>query len=160
MLTQAGIVVALKDAGWEQLKYKATIKVLPPSACELCSKGQGCGAGLFARLLRMRPTELILPVTNELKVGQRVWLAMDERQAAKQAWFWYGLPILGFVLGASLPLWLPSMVSGSNFAMAQPGQDALSLLSGTLLLITCWAGTRLLQRPQLPRVLLNSPCRD
>ncbi len=156
MLTQTGVVTDIQFADQSQPIPQATIQALPASACERCLNGGGCGAGLFSRLLRMPATELVLPAPDELQLGQRVWLAIDERQLVRQAWYWYGLPSVGFLLGAALPQWLWPAVTAAK----QPGQDALSILSGVSLMIISWLLARTLQRPQMPRILLNSPCTD
>lgn len=171
MLTQIGVITALAERSIETFRQNAesaptpvptssqtaTIRVLPPSACERCAAGQGCGAGLFARLLRHKATELSLPVAVGARIGQRVWLTLDERLLARQAWYWYGLPIIGFLLGAAIPVWL---WSNQLQASADWTRDGLSLLSGVLVMAVCWLMVRLTLRPTLPRVLLNSPCTD
>lgn len=157
MLTQIGVITALSTTAAADItrsKPTATIRVMPPSACERCAAGQGCGAGLFARLLRSKATELSLPVTNEARVGQKVWLTLDERSLAKQAWYWYGIPIIGFLLGAILP-----EVTALPLTTAL-AHDGVSLLGGVLMMVLCWLIVRLKLKPTLPRVLLNSPCSD
>ncbi len=152
MLTQIGVITALSATDGRQ--PIASIRVLPPSACAKCASGEGCGAGLFARLLRMRPTSIDLPVSAATRPGQRVWLAMDEQQLARQALFWYGLPVLGFLAGAALPVWLlAGSASGGNLSV-----DGLSLLSGLSGLAMCWLAVRRWQHPVRPRVLLEAPC--
>ena len=152
MLTQIGVITALPDISTGT--STATIRVMSASACERCVAGQGCGAGLFARLLRSKATELTLPVAADARVGQRVWLTLDERLLARQAWYWYGLPIIGFLFGAAAPLWLWPQTGGDVIT------DGFSLLLGLILMAICWTVVRGLLRPVLPRVLLNSPCTD
>ncbi len=157
MPTQIGVITALSTTAAAEMttsKPIATIRVMPPSACERCAAGQGCGAGLFARLLRSKATELSLPVASGARVGQRVWLTLDERSLARQAWYWYGIPIISFLLGAILPEMIGLQLTT---ALAR---DGISLLGGVLMMLTCWLIVRLKLKPTLPRVLLNSPCSD
>jgi len=157
MHTQLGIVIELLAASQQQTDQQAVIRVMPTTDCERCIQGNGCGAGLFSRLLSRRPTELKLPAITGIKPGQRVWLVVDERLLIKQAWYWYGLPILAFIFGSAFPLWLPIRITTDSL---QPAQDILSLSAGMLLLVLCWVVVRALQRPVLPKILLNSPCAD
>ena len=169
MLTQTGVITALSttmvDQNTEGMTTSkqtiATIRVMPASTCERCATGQGCGAGLFARLLSSKATALSLPVAKEARVGQKVWLTVDERSLLIQAWYWYGIPIIGFLLGAAIPVWeaiLPELISLQ--VTTELARDGVSLLSGILTMVICWLLVKMKLQPTLPRVLLNSPCTD
>lgn len=163
MLTQTGLITALPPVD-TNARAQAVVSVLPASACERCALGQGCGAGLFSRLLRIKATELRLTLPHDAtaRVGQRVWLGLDEQQLARQAWFWYGLPVIGFVLVTALITWWWSVSAASAGQPADTSgwRDLAALLAGLLTMAGCWALTRRYLPPVMPRLLLNSPCAD
>jgi len=71
------------------------------SGCTACDNGNGCGAGVFAKLLQRKPVILELD-RNEMSVepGQMVTLAFPERVYIKLVLASYGWPLLAALAGA------------------------------------------------------------
>jgi sigma-E factor negative regulatory protein RseC len=81
------------------------------SGCAACDNGQGCGAGVFAKLLRRKP--VVIEVAHKgLKAepGQMVTLAFPERIYLKLVLASYAWPLLaalaGAIAGHGLGTWL------------------------------------------------------
>lgn len=87
--------VAAVDAGRLQLVFSA------PERCERCARGEGCGAGVFARLFSRRETLLPAPPGVALADGDWVRVGLDPRRLAVAAAWHYGLPLAGFLIGAA-----------------------------------------------------------
>jgi positive regulator of sigma E activity len=81
------------------------------SGCSACDNGNGCGAGVFAKLLQRKPAILEL-ARNDLDVeqGQMVTLAFPEQVYMKLVFASYGWPLLaalvGVFAGHGLGTWL------------------------------------------------------
>ena len=81
------------------------------SGCTACDNGKGCGAGLFAKLIRNKPVVLEL-ARNDLEVesGQMLTLAVPEQVYLKLVFASYGWPLLAALGGAfmahGLAVWL------------------------------------------------------
>ena len=71
------------------------------SGCSACDNGEGCGAGLFARLLRRQPAIIELARNNmDIEAGQMLTLAFPEQVFIKLVFASYGWPLLGALAGA------------------------------------------------------------
>ncbi len=70
---------------------------------EACSTGRcaqcpgGCNWGGFRGPRRLL---LTLPRDLDLRPGDRVWIALSRRAMLRGAWWAYGLPLLGLLVGA------------------------------------------------------------
>ena len=74
------------------------------AGCARCAAGEGCGAGLFAKLLRGRLQELPVNVPSEL-VGQvgpgdAVLLGLPVSAVQDASLLLYGVPLAGLLVGA------------------------------------------------------------
>lgn len=81
------------------------------AGCARCAAGEGCGGGVFARLLRGRLQELPLalpgPMADQVAAGDWVLVGLSTRAVQAASMLLYGLPLLGLVVGASAgDLWL------------------------------------------------------
>lgn len=98
------------------------------SGCTACDNGNGCGAGVFAKLLQRKPVVLELEQNESgVKPGQMVTLAFPEQVYIKLVLASYGWPLLAALAGAfaghGLATWL----------QLGPGSiDTLTLLVGLL----------------------------
>jgi len=98
------------------------------TGCTACDNGNGCGAGVFAKLLQRKPVILELE-QNEMTVepGQMVTLAFPEQVYISLVLASYGWPLLAALAGAfagyGLGAWL-------QFGSAMI--DVLTLLAGLL----------------------------
>src|SRR5690625_1764719 len=89
--------------------------------CARCARGEGCGAGVFSRLLVYGNTRLVLPVQPGLQPGDRVSVGVERRRLALAAVLRYGLPLIVFLVFAA---------AGHILADMSPGRDAAALLAG------------------------------
>ena len=104
------------------------VRVGSQSGCSACDNGQGCGAGVFAKLLQRKPVVLELPVVNDdLKVGQMATLSFPEQLYLKLVMANYGWPLLAALLMAAAGYAILSKYLTAGF-----GLDALTLFSGLL----------------------------
>lgn len=98
-LWQLGRVHAItKDQA--QIKFDAT------TSCAKCLAGEGCGAGVFAKLFNHKGASLAVPCAPDLQVGQPVRVGVLPRDLLKGSWWLYGWPLAVFlitlVLGGAL----------------------------------------------------------
>jgi len=87
------------------------IRMGSQSGCTACDNGQGCGAGLFAKLLQRKPVVIELDRNGlDVEAGQMVTLAFPEQVYVKLVLASYGWPLLAALAGAfaghSLGNWL------------------------------------------------------
>ncbi len=121
----------------------AQVRVGPLSGCPACDRGQGCGAGLFGRLLRRAP--VIVACDNALgaKPGDAVRVGIPEQLLLRLVTRFYLIPLVGGLGGAALghhlglmALSRPGLIDGVALAGAvlgtalclprrRPGQDSL-----------------------------------
>ncbi len=92
------------------------------SGCTACDNGNGCGAGVFSKLLQGKPVIIELACTDtSIRPGQMVTLGFPERAYLKLVFAYYGWPLLAALMGAFLAyrigIWL------------QPGPAMLDLLT-------------------------------
>ena len=105
MIEQQGRVVALEGD-------TARVRLGGQSGCAACDAGQGCGAGLFGRLLQRAPAEVQVDNTFQARTGDAVSVGMEESRYLALVMGLYGWPLVGGLLGAALAyyvgtLWLP-----------------------------------------------------
>ena len=119
------------------------------SGCAACDNGKGCGAGLFAKLVKRKPVIVEL-ARNGLKVetGQMLTLAFPEQVYIKLVFASYGWPLIGALAGAlggfSLGVWLqfsPLLI------------DAFTLTGG---IFTAWFVIRLCRTRNMAESIFNS----
>ena len=119
------------------------------TGCTACDNGNGCGAGIFAKLLQRKPVVLELE-RNELSVepGQMVTLAFSEQVYLKLVLASYGWPLLAALAGAfaghGLGTWLAVGPALIDVAALSGG-----LLAGGLLM-------RLIKNRRNTAAVLNS----
>lgn len=76
------------------------LELSSPEVCQRCSRGEGCGAGLFAGLLLRGHSRLELAGRSDLAVGDWVRAGLPAGQLARASVVFYGLPLAGFLIGA------------------------------------------------------------
>ncbi len=87
------------------------VSVGSQTGCPACDNGEGCGAGLFAKLLQHKPVIIEL-ARRDIKVnsGQMLTLAFPERVYLEMVLAFYGWPLLAALIGAlagyGFGLWL------------------------------------------------------
>jgi len=71
--------------------------------CSACDNGQGCGAGVFAKLLQRKPAVIELARQDvDVKAGDMVTLAFPEQIYLKMVLAHYGWPLLAALSGAAI----------------------------------------------------------
>ena len=121
MIEQNVQVVACQDG-------RIWVRMGSQSGCTACDNGNGCGAGVFAKLLQRKPVVLEMEQNeSSVKPGQMVTLAFPEQIYIKLVLASYGWPLLAALAGAfagyNLGTWL-------NLGPAPV--DATTLLAGLL----------------------------
>jgi sigma-E factor negative regulatory protein RseC len=93
MIEQQGRIVRIEG-------HRAWVEVGPGSGCSACDAGQGCGAGLFARLLRRRPMTIELENAPDFDLGRAVILGIPELFFLRLVLRLYALPLFAGLVGA------------------------------------------------------------
>lgn len=117
MIEQIATVVELEgDAAWVETQRH--------SACGACAMNKGCGAGLFAKAFRFSSPRLKVQHTQDIEVGDRVVIGVDEQALVRGSFAAYIMPIL-FMLGFA-------MLGEALFAdvLTSVAPDVIGLLSG------------------------------
>lgn len=123
------------------------VRVGSQTGCSACDNGQGCGAGVFAKLLQRKPVVLELPRSNDdLKVGQMATLSFPEQLYLKLVMSNYGWPLLAALTGGWAGFTLLNRFLSNGFLL-----DAATLCSGLLAAVLMIRWTR--QRGVTDRVV-------
>lgn len=98
------------------------------SGCTACDNGNGCGAGVFAKLLRRKAVTIELERGSvEAGVGQMVTLAFPEQVYLKMVLAYYGWPLLAALGGAFAGFGI-----GARLQFASAQLDLATLAGGLL----------------------------
>jgi sigma-E factor negative regulatory protein RseC len=117
MIEQIATVVELEgDAVWVETQRH--------SACGACAMNKGCGAGLFAKAFRFSSPRLKVQHTQDIEVGDRVVIGVDEQALVRGSFAAYIMPIL-FMLGFAM---LGEALLADVLTSVAP--DVIGLLSG------------------------------
>ena len=119
------------------------------SGCSACDNGEGCGAGLFSKLMRRKPVTLKLKREDvKVEAGQMLTLAFPEQVYLKMVFASYGWPLIAALAGAfagyNLGKWLqftPAII------------DSATLLSGIL---AAWFVLRVFRSRNISQKILDS----
>ena len=103
------------------------------SGCSACDDGKGCGAGLFARLIRNKPVVLELARDDmKIETGQMLTLSFPERVYMKMVFASYGWPLLAALAGA-----FAGHSLGQSLGFSRLMIDAVTLTGGVLFAWLC-----------------------
>jgi len=105
----------------------AWVRIGSRSGCAACDAGHGCGAGIFARLLKRDSLLVRVPNGSGAKAGNAVVLGIPEAAFLDLVVRLYGLPLLAGMAGALLGY---SAVSGLGAGPAL--RDAATLFGGVM----------------------------
>lgn len=118
MIEQQGRVLELVgDQAWVQVGGR--------TGCSACDAGEGCGAGVFVKLLDAREARLRVENTLGCRPGEPVLLGLSESTYLSLVARLYGLPLVAGLLGGVVaylladwigPLrggWLDALVAGA-----------------------------------------------
>ncbi len=104
------------------------VRVGSTSGCSSCEAGQGCGGGIFARLVPKKLVVLTVSVSRDsplVKVGQKVLLGLPESFFLRWVALLFGVPLLSGLLAAGAT---QALISGQLFNFSALQIDALVLL--------------------------------
>ena len=94
MIEQTATVMAIDgDAAWVETQQRG--------ACGACAMNKGCGAGLFARAFAFDSPRLKVRHAQDIKVGDRVVIGIDEQALVRGSFAAYMMPLL-FMLGFAI----------------------------------------------------------
>lgn len=93
MIEQQGRIVRASDES-------AWVTIGPRGGCSACDAGQGCGAGLFGRLLQRKPLTVRVANPARLGVGRSVVLGIPELFFLRLVLRLYALPLVAGLAGA------------------------------------------------------------
>jgi len=119
------------------------------TGCTACDNGEGCGAGLFAKLLQRKPVVLELARNDvDVKAGQMLTLAVPAQLFMKLVLTSYGWPLLAALAGA-----YAGYGAGSWLQLDPHVIDLLTLAAGVL---AAWVFLRLIRRANTTESILKS----
>lgn len=139
MIEEHALVTAIE-------KDLVTLQLQRRSACDACQLNAGCGTGSLGRLLGFRPRPLTIRTQLELKPGDQVLVALEERAFLVAGGLVYLLPLAGLFLFAIFADLVLGLTDGSVVAAALVGLFAGFRVSG-------WLSQRVFQRSMNPRVV-------
>lgn len=103
------------------------VRVGAQSGCPVCDSGNGCGAGLFGKLLKRQPLEISVPNTARAFAGQAVSLGISESLFLRLVVRLYGLTLVAGILGTGLAhKW--AVASGFSYGLT----DLFAMCGGAL----------------------------
>lgn len=117
MIEQQGRVVRVED-------HHAWVRVGSRSGCSACDAGKGCGAGLFAKLVKRDTADVRVENHINAHAGAAVILGIPESLYLGLVMRLYGLPLLAGLAGA--------MTGHQLMAGAGAGWQDFATLAGAL----------------------------
>lgn len=109
MISQPAQVVSVEGES-------AEVRIGADPACPVCAAGRGCGAGIFASLLKRRSVVVSLPNTIGAAAGQAVNVDIPERLYLSLLARLYLSPLLAGLAGAVLGHHLGSYLNANSAA--------------------------------------------
>lgn len=104
---------------------KVRVRLGGTSGCAACEAGRGCGAGVFAKMLRRRTVELEFENHIGARRGQAVIVGVPEALYLGLVMRFYLLPLLAGLAGAAIGHYL-----AGRLGAGPTGSDLLALLAG------------------------------
>jgi len=114
----------------------AVIVVDPAHACQACSQGKGCGMSIFSRWLGSRSVNFKVRSVGAWMPGQAVSLKVSPELLLRMAIWAYGVPLLGFIVGAG------SATLSVHDKLGGAGTDLVALSCGLGGMLTGALGVR------------------
>jgi len=121
------------------------------STCHSCAVKEGCGTSVLAKVVGQRSTQISLPKTMDVKVGDEIVLGIEENALVQGSLLIYTLPLIGMISAALLAqFWAESegIVSELPIILA-----ALGGFSGALLMVRYWMKKGALKNHIQPHIL-------
>ncbi|NQY35096.1 MAG: SoxR reducing system RseC family protein [Alteromonadaceae bacterium] len=95
MIEEQAVVIAVNQ---ELITVQSQVK----STCSSCQQVDTCGSGLVAKALPKRKLTLDLTTSLDVKVGDKVTLAIPESDLLQTAWQVYLWPLIGLILFSAI----------------------------------------------------------
>lgn len=121
---------------------KAWVRIGGQSGCPACDAGQGCGAGLFGKLLNRSDARILIDNDALANAGDVVVLGLDESDYLALVVRLYGLPLVAGLGGAMLAV----LLFGPSFQNDVVARDVIAGTAG----IVSAAAAALISRRNLP----------
>ncbi|MFK7890336.1 MAG: SoxR reducing system RseC family protein [Granulosicoccus sp.] len=124
--------------------------------CLRCSRGQGCGAGVFSGNSHALSLQVHSPEQQSLRIGQQVQVEIDE---SGSQWLWpvfcaYGLPLFGMLLATAVSSFFTNQYGFSATAVGTTvGTTVLAELAVMLSAVAGLAGGIFAWHKIAPRAL-------
>ncbi|MGB2065225.1 SoxR reducing system protein RseC [Marinomonas gallaica] len=96
MIEENGTVLSIEDG-------IAEVETIRTSSCTSCRARHGCGHHTIAKVSNSNRMLMKAIATDDLKTGQSVVVGIPEDTLLQASLWMYAVPLLGLVLGASLP---------------------------------------------------------
>ena len=93
MIEVQGLVIAVEDNA-------VVVQTQRVSTCGSCASKQGCGTAALAKGMGKGVTEIRIVTDLDVKVGDRVTLAIEESALLKGSLFIYLFPLMAMILGS------------------------------------------------------------
>lgn len=121
------------------------------SVCHSCSVKQGCGTSVLTKVVGQRSTQIALPKTLDVKVGDEVVLGIEENALVQGSLLVYTLPLI-VMIGAALlvQLWAESQGIVSELPVIL---TALGSFTISLILVRYWLDKSALKQHIQPHIL-------
>lgn len=96
MIEENGTVLSIADG-------IAEVETIRTSSCTSCRARHGCGHHAIAKVSNSNRMLMKVIAPDDLEVGQNVVVGIPEDTLLQASLWMYAVPLLGLVLGASLP---------------------------------------------------------
>ncbi|ADZ90149.1 SoxR reducing system RseC family protein [Marinomonas mediterranea] len=96
MIEENGTVLAVDDGF-------AEVETIRTSSCETCRARHGCGHHTIAKVTNSNRMQMKAIAPMPVKVGQKVVVGIPEDTLLQASMWMYAIPLLGLMLGATLP---------------------------------------------------------
>lgn len=95
----------------------AYLRTQRETGCSGCQGSSSCGTSVLSKWFAEGSSPLLkLPNSLNTRPGDLVELAMPSQDLSRQALYAYGIPLFGFMFGASVSMWLfdsePATIGG------------------------------------------------
>jgi len=128
MIEEQGLVIAIEAD-------VVVVQTQRASTCGSCSAKKGCGTSVLAEGLGKGVTNIRIVTDQDVKVGDRVTLAINESALLKGSLFIYLLPLAAMILAALLGEYCANLLSINT--------ELLSAIFGVVGLVGSFLFTRL-----------------
>ena len=106
--------------------HRIWVRLGTQTGCSACDNGNGCGAGVFAKLLQRKPAIIELKRQDfDVRPGQMVTLSFPEQVYLSMVLAYYGWPLMAAFIGAFAGFWLGNQIHLQAFML-----DVSTLLGG------------------------------